>query len=390
MEIKNVIFIDTTEKLENFCAILAEQPFITVDSEFIREHTYYPQLCLLQIGYDGDAAVVDPMAENIDLSAFFKILQNPDIVKVFHAGRQDIEIFYNMSKRIPQNIFDTQIGAMVCGFVDNIGYGNLVQAITGVELDKSCRLTDWSIRPLDESQLVYALHDVTYLVDCYKFLRKKMEDEGRLDWIKEEIEALCDENCYNINPQTAWMRIKHNVHSQKFLSAMKYLAEWRENRAQKHNTPRSSIVRDDVILNLASSCPRNIEELKQVRNLKPDIIKGKLGTEILEAISMSKKNPLPSDVCRSDRKSEASVSRTETSLFEMLRLLLKIKSQENGVSAKLIANDTDLRNIALNQYDKTLAMHGWRYDVFGQFAEKLCNGELAISYDPNNKCINVR
>ena len=182
--------IDTTEKLAQFCEILNTQPFITVDSEFIRERTYYPKLCLLQLGYDGGSAIVDPLAKGLDLSPFFAVLDNPNIVKVFHAGRQDIEIFYNLTGKIPANVFDTQIAAMVCGFAENIGYGNLVQAITGVELDKSCRLTDWSIRPLDENQLVYALHDVTYLVDCYKYLHQKMAAENRLHWIDEETAAL--------------------------------------------------------------------------------------------------------------------------------------------------------------------------------------------------------
>ena len=382
--------IDTTEKLTQFCNILSTKPFITVDSEFIREHTYYPQLCLLQIGYDGDAAIVDPLTKNMDLTPFFAILDNPDIVKVFHAGRQDIEIFYNLTGKIPANVFDTQIAAMVCGFADNIGYGNLVQAITGVELDKSCRLTDWSIRPLDEDQLVYALHDVTYLVDCYKYLRKKMEETGRLDWIDEETACLCDKNCYNINPDDAWMRIKHNVHSQHFLSALKYLAAWREERAKKFNTPRSGILKDDVLLNIASTFPKTLDELKQVRNLKADVIKGKLGTEIMEALQLARQNPISTELCRKDRKKEVSVPNHEQSLFEMLRMLLKIKSQSNGVSARLIASDADLRYIILNQPQNTPAMQGWRFEVFGSDAQKLCRGKLAISYNPTKKCIDVK
>ena len=178
--------IDTNEELQKFCDILQKQDFITVDSEFIREHTYYPKLCLIQVAYDDDAAIIDPLAD-IDLSPFFTVLQNPDIVKVFHAGRQDIEIFYNLSGQIPQNVFDTQIAAMVCGFTENIGYGNLVHEITHVELDKSCRLTDWSKRPLEEDQLQYAAGDVTYLVDCYKYLQNYMQEHKRTDWIKEEI-----------------------------------------------------------------------------------------------------------------------------------------------------------------------------------------------------------
>ena len=357
--------IDTTEKLSQFCDVLSKQNFITVDSEFIREHTYYPKLCLLQIGYDGDAAIVDPLAKDMDLSPFFAILNNQNIVKVFHAGRQDIEIFYNLTGKIPNNVFDTQIAAMVCGFADNIGYGNLVQSITGVELDKSCRLTDWSIRPLDKNQLVYALHDVTYLVDCYKFLHDKMEKNGRLDWIKEETACLCNKNCYCIKSDEAWMRVKHNIHSQHFLSALKYLAEWREERAKKYNTPRSGILKDDVLLNIASSFPKTIEDLKQVRNLKSEIIKGKLGAEIMETLQFARQHPISAELCRQDRKKDVSVPNHEQSLFEMLRMLLKIKSQEHGVSARLIATDADLRFIILNQPQNTPAMQGWRFEVFG-------------------------
>lgn len=382
--------IDTTEKLSQFCDVLSKQNFITVDSEFIREHTYYPKLCLLQIGYDGDAAIVDPLAKDMDLSPFFAILDNQNIVKVFHAGRQDIEIFYNLTGKIPNNVFDTQIAAMVCGFADNIGYGNLVQSITGVELDKSCRLTDWSIRPLDKNQLVYALHDVTYLVDCYKFLYDKMEKNGRLDWIKEETACLCNKNCYCIKSDEAWMRVKHNIHSQHFLSALKYLAEWREERAKKYNTPRSGILKDDVLLNIASSFPKTIEDLKQVRNLKSEIIKGKLGAEIMETLQFARQHPISAELCRQDRKKDISVPNHEQSLFEMLRMLLKIKSQEHGVSARLIATDADLRFIILNQPQNTPAMQGWRFEVFGADAQKLCRGKLAISYNPAKKCIDVK
>ncbi len=382
--------IDTTEKLSQFCDVLSKQNFITVDSEFIREHTYYPKLCLLQIGYDGDAAIVDPLAKDMDLSPFFAILNNQNIVKVFHAGRQDIEIFYNLTGKIPNNVFDTQIAAMVCGFADNIGYGNLVQSITGVELDKSCRLTDWSIRPLDENQLVYALHDVTYLVDCYKFLHDKMEKNGRLDWIKEETACLCNKNCYCIKSDEAWMRVKHNINSQHFLSALKYLAEWREERAKKYNTPRSGILKDDVLLNIASSFPKTIDDLKQVRNLKSEIIKGKLGAEIMETLQFARQHPISAELCRQDRKKDVSVPNHEHSLFEMLRMLLKIKSQEHGVSARLIATDADLRFIILNQPQNTPAMQGWRFEVFGADAQKLCRGKLAISYNPAKKCIDVK
>lgn len=381
--------IDTDEKLKKFCNILKKQSFITVDSEFIREHCYYPKLCLLQVAYDGDSAVIDPLA-NIDLSPFFDILQNPDIVKVFHSGRQDIEIFYNLTGKTPKNVFDTQIAAMVCGFSENIGYGNLVHDIVHIDLDKSQRLTDWSLRPLDEAQLQYAVCDVTYLVDCYKYLCDYMQNNHRQDWINEEINWLCDENGYCINPDEAWMRIKHNAHSPQFLAALKYLAAWREKRAQKFNTPRSGILKDDVLLNIASTFPKSINELKTVRNLKSDIINGRLGAEIIEVLKEASQNPMPSDICRADRKQHPGVPNHEQSLMEILKLLLKIKCQEAGVIAKLVADDEDLRYIILNQPQNTKTMQSWRYEIFGKYAEQICKGKLSITYNPKKKCIEVK
>lgn len=380
--------IDTDEKLIKFCQILEKQLFITVDSEFLREHSYYPRLCLLQIGYDGGSAIIDPLSKT-DLSPFFDILANKKITKVFHAGRQDVEIFYNFTGKIPENIFDTQIAAMVCGFGENVSYGTLVHEITSVELDKSCRLTDWSIRPLDENQLEYALNDVTYLVDCYKFLHKKIEETNRTDWIKEEMAEFYDEKYYRVEPAEAWHKIRHNIHSQQFLSALKHLAEWREIRAQKFNTPRQSIIKDEVLINLASSRPCNLNELKTVRNLKSDVINGKLGAEILEALEKARTNPLSSAECRQDRNNDIQISNNEQSLLEMLRFLLKIQCLDNSVVTRLVANEDDLRYFIRGDYQKTAIMEGWRYEIFGQYALKLKNGELKISYDSINKRIKL-
>lgn len=381
-------FIDTDEKLIDFCRILETKDFITVDSEFLRERSYYPRLCLLQIGYDGGSAIVDPLS-NVDLTPFFNILQNKNIVKVFHAGRQDVEIFYNFTGKIPENIFDTQIAAMVCGFGENVSYGTLVKEITSVDLDKSCRLTDWSIRPLDEDQLEYAPHDVTYLVDCYKHLQKQMEKNNRLDWIKDEMKDFYDEKWYRINPEDAWHRVRHNIHSQQFLSALKYLAEWREIRAQKFNTPRQSIIKDEVMLNLASARPTSQNELKQVRNLRSDVINGKLGAEILEALNKAKNNPLSDEECKADRNNDINVGANTQSLLEMLRFLLKLQCLDNGVVCRLVASEDDLRYFVRGEYDEVSFMNGWRYDLFGQYAQKLAKGELSISYDDIGKRIKI-
>lgn len=381
--------INTDEQLVEFCNALEKQPFITVDSEFIREHCYYPKLCLLQVAYDGGAAIIDSMS-NVDLTPFFEILQNPKIVKVFHSGRQDIEIFYNLTGKTPKNVFDTQIAAMVCGFSENIGYGNLVHDILHIDLDKSRRLTDWSLRPLDESQLEYAICDVTYLVDCYKYLLNYMQQNHRQDWTDEETALLCDEKGYCINPDEAWLRIKHNAHSPNFLAALKYLAAWRERRAQKFNVPRSGILKDDVLLNIASTFPKSVDELKNVRNIKAEIVNGRLGAEIIEALQEAAHNPMPSDVCRADRKQHHSIPNHEQSLMEILKLLLKIKSLEAGVIARLIADEDDLRYIILNQPQNTKTMQSWRYEIFGQYAEQICKGKLSITYNPKIKSIEVK
>ena len=384
-----MLLIDTTDKLNDFCKILQQQDFITVDSEFIREHSYYPKLCLIQVAYDGDSAIIDPFS-SADLSAFFEVLQNPQVVKVFHSGKQDIEIFYNLTGHTPKNVFDTQIAAMVCGFAENIGYGNLVREITHVELDKSQRLTDWSLRPLDESQLQYAICDVTYLVDCYKYLKSYMAENHREHWADEEMCLLCDENAYCIKPEDAWLRVKHNVHSPHFLSALKYLAEWRERRAQKFNTPRSGILKDEVLLNIASASPKTIDDLRYVRNIKYETASGRLGAEIIEALEKARQNPMPTEICRADRKQNCGIPNHEQSLAEILKLLLKIKSVETGVIARLIASEEDLRYIILNQPEKTRAMSGWRYEIFGRFAEQLCRGKLTLTYNPSKKCIEFK
>lgn len=381
--------INTDEQLINFCNALKQQPFITVDSEFIREHCYYPKLCLLQVAYEKDAAIIDPLSD-IDLTPFFEILQNPNIVKVFHSGRQDIEIFYNLTGKTPKNVFDTQIAAMVCGFTENIGYGNLVHEILHIDLDKSRRLTDWSLRPLDEAQLKYAVCDVTYLVDCYKYLQNYMAQNNRQNWIDEETAWLCDEKGYCVNPDDAWLKIRHNVHTPRYLAALKYLAAWRERRAQKFNTPRSGILKDEVLLNIASTFPKSIKDLKTVRNLKADIVNGRLGAEIIEVLQEASHNPMPPEICRLDRKQSGSVPVSEQSLLEMLKLLLKIKSLEAGVVARLIADDDDLRYIILNQPQNSKALSSWRYEIFGRYAEQICKGKLAISYNPKTKSIDIK
>ena len=245
---KTMQIIENQAELESLCQVLKKQKFVTIDSEFVREKTYFSKLCLLQVGWIDDAAIVDPLSNWLNLEPFFAIMQDKNILKVFHSGRQDIEIFYNLSGKIPQPVFDTQIAAMVCGFGASVSYSTLVAEVTKVELDKSSRLTDWSKRPLDVKQLEYALRDVTYLIPCYLYLDKYLKEHNRKEWIKEEIAALCDEEIYKPDPESAWLKIRHSVHGAQFLAVLKELAAWRERRAVKFNTPRHTIMKDDILV----------------------------------------------------------------------------------------------------------------------------------------------
>ena len=259
--------IDTNQALTDFCQELTNEPFIAVDLEFLREKTYYAKLCLIQVASPNHAAIIDPLAE-IDLSAFFALMKNPNITKVFHSGRQDIEIIYNQSGFIPEPLFDTQIAAQVCGFGEAVSYENLVKSVLGIQLDKSSRLSDWSLRPLDTKQLEYALSDVTHLVNIYTFLQNKLAETGRLHWLDEEIAILKSPDTYIVRPEDAWQKIRHRSHNSKVLTILRELAAWRERRAQNKNTPRQSIIKDDCLINIAAACPTSKEELEKIRNIR--------------------------------------------------------------------------------------------------------------------------
>jgi ribonuclease D len=380
--------IETTADLEVLCAELKKQTFITVDSEFVREKTYYSNLCLIQVAWQDGAAIIDPLAVDVYLDPFVDVLQCPDVLKVFHSGRQDIEIFYNLSGLIPTPVFDTQIAAQVCGFGPAVGYDTLVKAVTGVELDKSSRLTDWSKRPLDMHQLEYALRDVTYLIPCYEYLDKYLKENNRQEWIAEDMQALCDENLYRVDPDTVWQRLRYTAHSAQFLAVLKDLAAWRERRAMKHNVPRATIMRDDILLNIAALAPQSIEEMLKVRNIRTDVAKGKLGMEVVELIRETLSHTFDKELRKIDREKRNHSQSHVNSLVEILKLLLKIKSDQYGVVARLIASETDLKNLACGVQDKSNpALQGWRYDIFGRDALCFRKGKTAITYDNKAKKI---
>lgn len=377
--------IDTNQALTDFCQELTNEPFIAVDLEFLREKTYYAKLCLIQVASPNHAAIIDPLAE-IDLSAFFALMKNPNITKVFHSGRQDIEIIYNQSGFIPEPLFDTQIAAQVCGFGEAVSYENLVKSVLGIQLDKSSRLSDWSLRPLDTKQLEYALSDVTHLVNIYTFLQNKLSETGRLHWLDEEIAILKSPDTYIVRPEDAWQKIRHRSHNSKVLTLLRELAAWRERRAQSKNTPRQSIIKDDCLINIAAACPTSKEELEKIRNIRKDVASGKLGDEILEVINIALQIPSSAYI---KPEHDKPLPNGANALYELLRMLLKIRAQEQSVVAKLIASDEDLKNFAISANTENPILKGWRLEIFGTDALALRKGELSITYNPSKHNIEL-
>lgn len=380
-------YITTTAELEDLCRHLATHPFVTVDLEFLREHSYYAKLCLIQLGSTERCAVVDPLAEGISLQPFFELMQNPDVVKVFHSGRQDIEIIYNLSGQIPTPLFDTQVAAMVTGYGESIGYENLVSYVLHQKLDKTNRLSDWSKRPLTESQLNYALSDVTHLVGLYQNLSQKLDSLGRRNWIKEEMEILTSPETYTVNPDEVWQRIKHRSHNAHFLTLLKELAAWRERRSQRKNTPRQSLIKDDMLLNVCAANPETKEELCQIRAFRKDLATGKLGDEIIEVLTHCRQIPESDYVTPPKIKDLPDKS---SALFELLKLLLKIISQQEGVVARLIASDEDLHALSCFKDKGCPVLQGWRNEIFGTKADDLRRGQTVIAYSPETKSIELQ
>ena len=379
--------ITETADLQTGCESWSRYDFITVDLEFLREHTYYSKLCLIQIGSPGECAIIDPLAENLSLAPFFELMQNPKVTKVFHSGRQDIEIIYNLSGKIPIPVFDTQIAGMVTGYGESASYDSLVKSILNISLDKSSRLSDWSLRPLNETQLEYALADVTHLVHIYEHLRQKLKDLKREHWADEEIAVLTSPETYEVKPENAWMRIRHRSHSARYLTLLRELAAWRERRSQIKNTPRQSYIKDEMLLTIASMCPHSQEELARIHNLRKDIAGGRLGKEIIEVIKKFETIPENKYVTPPPYKTPAG---SNSALLELLKLLLKIISQQEGVVARLIASDEDLKNFStFENDDDNPILKGWRREIFGQKATELRNGKLSLRYNPKTRRIDL-
>lgn len=367
--------------LTAFCKAALKHPYMTLDTEFIRERTYFPQLCLIQAAYEGDAVIIDPLAPGLDLAPLFALLTNQKIVKVFHAARQDIEIFYHLSGKMPEPIFDTQIAASVCGHGDAASYESLVNAIVGASIDKSSRYSDWAARPLSEAQLLYALSDVTHLCVIYEKLKAAVEASGRAAWIDEEFAYLIQPGLYDIDPQSAYKRIKAGSLRPKHLVVLRQLAAWREELAKSSDVPRGRIVKDEVMVELALVSPRNEADLSRIRNINAGLSKKHVKailSQIEEALAV------PQSEWPQVNKSKRQPEGTST-IVAMLQLLLKVQAEKHNIAGAMIANKDDLETLALGGESPLLS--GWRYDVFGKAAEALMKGKLKISLNPKNKSV---
>lgn len=370
------MIITDQEELTKLCEKLSAFPYITIDTEFLREKTYYPKLCLVQVSDpSGNAAAIDPIDSNLDLSPLFDLFLNPKVLKVIHSGRQDLEIFYNLTGKVVTPFFDTQIAAMVCGYGDSIGYESLVRGLTGHSLDKSVQFTDWSKRPLSKRQIDYALGDVIYLAEIYQKLRKELEKNGRTEWVFEEEGVLADPATYQNEPEHAWERIKLRSPKPKMLAILKELAAWREKRAQDKNLPRSWVMRDETLADMAAQMPESVDQLKKIRGVTPDMAGGHIGKTLLDLVQKaanSDKNAWPKPPERKTFSPQA------TATIDILKMLLKIQAAEHGVAAKLIASQEEIEIIASEADADVLPLKGWRYEVFGHEAVALKDGKIAV------------
>lgn len=375
--------ITTTEDLAQFCEAAKAAPYVTIDTEFLRERTYWSKLCLIQMalpGKDGDAVLVDPIeGAQMSMEPLYDLFRHTATVKVFHAARQDLEIFFVEGNVFPEPLFDTQIAAMVCGFGEQVGYETLVKKIAKENLDKTSRFTDWSRRPLTEAQSEYALADVTHLRVIYEWLAKQLEKNGRQNWVEEELAILVDPETYTTRPDEAWQRVKTRTTSGRFLAIVKELARFREAYAQTHNVPRSRVMKDDALLELASTRPVTMEELGRSRLLQREGRKTEIAEGIIAAIKAGMEMR-PEDMPKPDLQREQ--LQVNPALADLLRVLLKAKSESLGVAPRLIASASDLDAIAAGERDVD-ALKGWRAEAFGEDALRLCRGEIALSAKGN-------
>jgi ribonuclease D len=371
--------ITTQKELETVIAAFEKAEFVTVDTEFIRETTFWPILCLIQMAAPGVTALIDPLAPDIDLKPFFRLMANEAIVKVFHAARQDIEIIVHLGDLVPHPVFDTQVAAMVCGFGDSVSYDQLVQRITGARLDKSSRFTDWRHRPLSDKQLDYALADVTHLIEVYQHLSAELVRENRAHWLNEEMDVLTSRETYDPHPEDAWKRLKMRLRKPQELAIVQAVAAWREREARERDVPRGRVFKDDAIYEVAQQAPRDAAALSKLRTTPKGWERSSTATALLGAVNAALALPreempkLPKSFQPPEGSSAAA---------ELLKVLLRIVAEKEGVASKVLASSDDIDRIAAEGEDADVpALQGWRRTVFGEAALKLVRGELAIKFD---------
>jgi len=369
--------ITKTEALSALCDRLAGAPFVCLDTEFMRESTFWPLLCLVQIaGPDGVGYAVDPLAEGLSLAPLVDLLHRPEVLKVMHAARQDMEIFYNLSGAVPGPLFDTQIAAMVCGFGEAASYDRLARKLAGAEVDKSSRFTDWSRRPLTERQLAYALADVEHLPRIYTKLQASLDRAGRAGWVEEELAVLLDPRSYELDPMRAWERIKTRTARPRFLAVLREVAAARERYAQKHDVPRNRVLRDEALLEIAAHETRTIDALLRIRGIGKGLVTGALGADLIAAVERGRAVP---EAEQPHVEKTDGAPRGVAPLVELLKVLLKMRCEENDVAVKLVASAADLQRIAAEDAPDVPAMHGWRRSLFGDDALALKRGDLALT-----------
>jgi ribonuclease D len=372
-----MLLITNNTDLQAFCQRLAGTHYITIDTEFLREKTYWPQLCLVQIANDDEAAAIDALAPGIDLSPVFEILKDTRVMKVFHAARQDMEIFYNLMHELPKPIFDTQIAAMVDGFGDSVSYEQLVARLAKATVDKSSRFTDWSLRPLSNKQIDYAVSDVTHLRVAYKKLVKNLEAKGRTSWITEEMGILTSNETYNGNPDNAFRRIKTRTKSTRFLAILRELAAWREREAQRRDVPRNRVLRDEALVEIAHHTPSSITELSKTRGLGEKTAEGRYGKELIEAVVRGQ--AVSSDRCP-ELHNKPEMPRGIGPVTDMLKVLLKLKCENHNVAPKLVTSSADVELLAAFGEEADIpSLTGWRRELFGEDALKIRTGEYGLA-----------
>jgi ribonuclease D len=370
--------VTTTADLAGLCERLAAETFVTVDTEFMRERTYWPELCVVQLGGSAETAVVDALAPGMDLAPLGALLANPAVVKVFHAARQDVEIFLLKFDAVPTPLFDTQVAAMVAGFGDQVSYDQLCRSLANASIDKAHRFSDWAARPLSASQIAYAAADVTHLRRIYTGLTSKLAREGRLDWVAEEMAALADPATYRTEPEDAWEKLRSRSSNRRFLGILRAVAAWREREAQRINIPRQRLVKDETLLEIAATGPETIADLTRARGISEGFAKGRSGTGLLAAIQAAKAEP---DTALPEAPRDRHGPPASPALVSLLKVLLAARSEAHDVAPRLLANSEELERLAAEPVPDIPALHGWRREVFGDAALALKEGRLALGVD---------